>query len=167
MKKPTDSLRLGQKAIKWYKMERLKDKVWKLTSVWKNGWYYTLLSSPFLSFKTTAIFFPLVHMKGQLMVTPQGSEAKEDKTKTKRKKRKLCMAMQAKTGSLIEDSSWSVSHRGWAGLACSDFTPMNANINGGLLSDLMLRTSLGSEGVGGWEEERRRTRGYRWWLYLF
>lgn len=30
------------------------------------------------------------------MVTPQGSEAKEDKTKTKRKKRKLCMAMQAK-----------------------------------------------------------------------
>lgn len=106
-------------------------------------------------------------MKGQLMVTPQGSEAKEDKTKTKRKKRKLCMATQAKTGSLIEDSSWSISHREWAELACSDFTPMDANINGGLLSDLMLRTSLGSGGVGGWEEERRRTIGYRWWLYLF
>lgn len=71
------------------------------------------------------------------------------------------MAARAKTGSLIEDSSWSVSHRGWAELACSDFTPMNANFNGGLLSDPMLRTSLGSEGVGGWEKERSRTTGFK------
>lgn len=38
---------------------------------------------------------------------------------------------------------------------------MNANFNGGLLSDPMLRTSLGSEGVGGWEEERSRTTGFK------
>lgn len=38
---------------------------------------------------------------------------------------------------------------------------MNANINGGVLSDPTLRTSLGSEGVGGWEEERSRTMGFK------
>ena len=31
------------------------------------------------------LFFCLLHMKGQLMVTPQGSRAKEDKKKTKRR----------------------------------------------------------------------------------
>lgn len=35
------------------------------------------------------------------------------------------------------------------------------------MSDLMLKTSLGSEGVGGWKEERRWTMGYRRLLYLF
>lgn len=120
-----------------------------------------------LSLFKPLLFSSLVHMKGQLMVTPQGSKAKEDKTKNKEKKRRRNTAMQAKTGLLIEDSSWSVSHLGWAGLACSDFTPVNANINGGLLSDPMLRTSLGTKGVGGWEEERSWTMGCRWWLCIF
>lgn len=102
------------------------------------------------------------------MVTPLGSRAKEDKAKTKRRKRGLCKARQAKIGSLIEDSSWSVSHRGWAELACSDFMLMHANINGGLLSDPMLRSSLGSGGVGGWKEERSERLGiYDGWAISF
>lgn len=132
-------------------MERIKSENWHLYRK-KAG---IILFYPLLFSLLKPLLFSLLHMKGQLMVTPQGSKAKEDKTKTKRKKRKLRMAMRAKSSWLIEDSSWSVSHRGWAELACSDFTPMDANINGGLLSDLMLRTSLGSRGLGGWGEERR------------
>lgn len=100
------------------------------------------------------------------MVTPQGSRAKEDKKKTKRR---LCEGRQAKIGVLIEDSSWSVFHWGWAGLACSDFTFIHANINGGLLSDPMPRVSLGNRRVGGWREERRERLGMDvgWVIYVF
>lgn len=68
-------------------MERLKDKVKNLTSVWKKAGITLFYPLPFI-FKTAAVPPPRVHMKGQLMVTPQGREAKEDKTKTKRKKEK-------------------------------------------------------------------------------
>lgn len=45
---------------------------------------------------------------------------------------------------------------------------MHANINGGLLSDPMLRASLGSGGVGGWKEERsERLEIYDGWAISF
>jgi len=60
------------------------------------------------------------------MVKPQGSRAKEDKKKTKSGRRGWCEGGWAKIGPLIEDSSWSLSHCGWAELACSDFRFIHA-----------------------------------------
>lgn len=108
-----------------------------------------------------SLFLPLTY-EGSVNGNTSGEQSKGGQEENKEKKGRTVRGRQAKIGSLIEDSSWSVSHRGWAELACSDFTFIHANINGGLLSDPVLRVSGERRGGRMEGDEERETDG--WWV---